>query len=39
MNRDEQLSFLLEHGIVAIVRLSESRELVRVAEAMILVFG
>lgn len=34
MNKDEQLAFLLEHGIVAIVRLSEARELTRVAEAI-----
>ncbi len=34
MNKEEQLSFLLEHGIVAIVRIKEPSELVRVAQAI-----
>ncbi|MCL4394075.1 MAG: bifunctional 4-hydroxy-2-oxoglutarate aldolase/2-dehydro-3-deoxy-phosphogluconate aldolase [Chloroflexi bacterium] len=34
MNKDEQLQFMLEHGIVAIVRIKEPSELVRVAQAI-----
>jgi 2-dehydro-3-deoxyphosphogluconate aldolase / (4S)-4-hydroxy-2-oxoglutarate aldolase len=34
MNKEEQLSFLLDHGIVAIVRIKEPAELVQVAEAI-----
>lgn len=34
MNKDEQLRFLLDHGIVAIVRLKEPAELVPIARAI-----
>jgi 2-dehydro-3-deoxyphosphogluconate aldolase / (4S)-4-hydroxy-2-oxoglutarate aldolase len=34
MNKDEQLRFLLDHGLVAIVRLKEPTELVPIAQAI-----
>ncbi len=34
MNKEEQLEFMLEHGLVAIVRVKEPSELVRIAEAI-----
>jgi 2-dehydro-3-deoxyphosphogluconate aldolase/(4S)-4-hydroxy-2-oxoglutarate aldolase len=34
MNKDEQLRFLLDHGLVAIVRLKEPTELVSIAKAI-----
>jgi len=34
MNKDEQLRFLLEHGLVAIVRIKEPGDLVHVAQAI-----
>jgi 2-dehydro-3-deoxyphosphogluconate aldolase/(4S)-4-hydroxy-2-oxoglutarate aldolase len=34
MNKDEQLRFLLDHGLVAIVRLKEPAELVPIAQAI-----
>lgn len=34
MNREEQLSFLLEEGLVAIVRIKDPKVLIRVAEAI-----
>jgi 2-dehydro-3-deoxyphosphogluconate aldolase/(4S)-4-hydroxy-2-oxoglutarate aldolase len=34
MNKDEQLHFLLDHGIVAIIRLKEPAELVHIASAI-----
>lgn len=34
MNKEEQLRFLLDHGLVAIVRIKEPSELVKVAEAI-----
>jgi 2-dehydro-3-deoxyphosphogluconate aldolase / (4S)-4-hydroxy-2-oxoglutarate aldolase len=34
MNKDEQLQFLLDHGLVAIVRLKEPTELVPIAQAI-----
>jgi 2-dehydro-3-deoxyphosphogluconate aldolase/(4S)-4-hydroxy-2-oxoglutarate aldolase len=34
MNKEEQLKFMLDHGLVAIVRVKEPSELVRIAEAI-----
>lgn len=34
MNKEEQLKFMLEHGLVAIVRIKEQGELIRIAEAI-----
>ena len=34
MNKEEQLKFMLDHGLVAIVRVKEPAELVRIAEAI-----
>jgi 2-dehydro-3-deoxyphosphogluconate aldolase/(4S)-4-hydroxy-2-oxoglutarate aldolase len=34
MNKDEQMKFLLDHGLVAIVRLKEPTELVPIAQAI-----
>lgn len=34
MNKEEQLKFMLDHGLVAIVRVKEPTELVRIAEAI-----
>jgi 2-dehydro-3-deoxyphosphogluconate aldolase/(4S)-4-hydroxy-2-oxoglutarate aldolase len=34
MNKEEQLEFMLDHGLVAIVRVKEPSELVRIAEAI-----
>ena len=34
MNKEEQLRFMLDHGLVAIVRIKEPSELIRIAEAI-----
>src|SRR5512139_1148397 len=34
MNKEEQLKFMLDHGLIAIVRVKEPTELVRIAEAI-----